>query len=680
MSGNKSLRIVLVDPRHSTTGSHSVVMPLALGFIAAYTAKEHGRDRVRITIHTDPEEAVAMIDADRPDVVGSSNYCWNAALSKFLLSYAKKKNPNVITIAGGGEFPIDKGEARDYLRFRSDIDFFSYREGELPFSGLIGRLLAGDEPGALKRESLMGLAAIHPDTNEIVFGPEPARLVDMDVIPSPYIDGWFDNFWGGRFKPFVQFARGCPFSCTYCDAGAEWYSKVSRFSLERVREELTFIARKMQDFPDVALAVSDSNFGMFSQDIEIADHIISLQRQYKWPTFMDTDTGKGKYEQIIDIADRLGKKMPIKLSMQSFNTATLDAIKRRNIQVENYMEIAALARGRGLKVMTELISPLPEETKDSLIGSLRTLSDAGVHTVVFTTMMLMGSEIAKTSSRDRYGMETKFRLLPRQFGEYDGEKIFEIEEVCVGTNTMPFRDYLECRGLSLIVSTFNNDALDIFRHLLVEMNVNKFDFIMAVYSEIKATDSILSKVVSGYLAESENELFDSIEDLIKEYSRDESYEQLLHGEIGDNLMRKYSSMLVVDQYRNTVELAGRVLVRMVDGHGSNDWSTGVQDVVKWAIGVRDIDSLLNLDTDAFADFDVDFEFDVPSWYQSRGNGSNLLDYRHKTHLTFKTEEERIRSIVDNAIRLFGKNRDFWVARLLERYPASNFWRTACKSE
>ena len=33
-------------------------------------------------------------------------------------------------------------------------------------------------------------------------------------------------------------------------------------------------------------------------------------------------------------------------------------------------------------------------------------------------------------------MKTKFRILPKQFGEYGGEKVFEIEKVCVGTNTM----------------------------------------------------------------------------------------------------------------------------------------------------------------------------------------------------------------------------------------------------
>ena len=65
-------------------------------------------------------------------------------------------------------------------------------------------------------------------------------------------------------------------------------------------------------------------------------------------------------------------------------------------------------------------------------------------------MMLKGTEFASSSNRKKFGMKTKFRVLPNQFGEYN-KKIIETEEVCIETNTMSFSEYLECRGFSFVI-------------------------------------------------------------------------------------------------------------------------------------------------------------------------------------------------------------------------------------
>ena len=128
---------------------------------------------------------------------------------------------------------------------------------------------------------------------------------------------------------------------------------------------------------------------------------------------------------------------------------------RKNGPLGNFFDVAAEARRSGLPVSVELIVPLPLEIKESYLNGLRVLYESDVSLLPYTTMMLRDAEIARKENRERYGMITKFRLLPRQFGEYRSGKCFEIEEVCVGTNTMPFEDYVECRGISLLVTLFN---------------------------------------------------------------------------------------------------------------------------------------------------------------------------------------------------------------------------------
>ena len=40
--------------------------------------------------------------------------------------------------------------------------------------------------------------------------------------------------------------RGCPFTCTFCVQGTKYYSKIHNFSVDRIKEEITYIARRIK--------------------------------------------------------------------------------------------------------------------------------------------------------------------------------------------------------------------------------------------------------------------------------------------------------------------------------------------------------------------------------------------------------------------------------------------------
>ena len=54
--------------------------------------------------------------------------------------------------------------------------------------------------------------------------------------------------------------------------------------------------------------------------------------------------------------------------------------------------------------------------------------------------------------------DTRFRVLPKNYGLYGGEKVFDVEEIVVATDTLPFDDYLHCRKWHLTCSIFWNNA------------------------------------------------------------------------------------------------------------------------------------------------------------------------------------------------------------------------------
>ena len=59
-------------------------------------------------------------------------------------------------------------------------------------------------------------------------------------------------------------------------------------------------------------------------------------------------------------------------------------------------------------------------------------------------MLLVGAEFGRDESINKHNMKSKYRILPKQFGQYDGKTILEIEKVCIGTNSTSEEEYLKC--------------------------------------------------------------------------------------------------------------------------------------------------------------------------------------------------------------------------------------------
>ena len=404
------IKIVMGDLRHRTIGMHMSFMPIAIGYISSYAKAELGNERLDLYLETDINKMLDVIKTTNPDVLALSNYIWNREINQMVFQKAKELNHKIICIAGGPEFPRDHAhdECLDFLLQYSNIDFFAYREGEIPFASLIKKILEGDDVAELKSAPQVGIMSVHPESNTLVAGHPSERLKDMDVIPSPYLSGMMDKFFDGAFKPFIESARGCPFSCSFCDAGAEWYSKVAGFSIERIKEEIEYIAERTKEYPYLPLALADSNFGMLKRDEVIADHIGSLQKKYGWPMLFDVSTGKSQLDRIIQVAQKMSNNLVISLSVQSMNEDTLDIIKRKNLGDTSYQDTADKLQNLGINTYSDLILPLPGESKKTFFEGFRKLSQANIQKLIpFTPMMLVGTEMASPETRDKFGMKTK---------------------------------------------------------------------------------------------------------------------------------------------------------------------------------------------------------------------------------------------------------------------------------
>jgi radical SAM superfamily enzyme YgiQ (UPF0313 family) len=669
------LKIALGDLRHNAVGRHSNLMPIGIGYIASHAFSNLGADLIDIRLYIDADTILKDIEDWQPDVVGLSNYIWNSEVSGLVFRHAKRINPNIVCIAGGSEFPIEKVECRDYLIGKKEIDFYCYQEGEIAFSKLISKLLCGFELDKVKSEPQKGMMALDPVTGEIITGEPIPRIMDLDSIPSPYLNGLMDQWFDSRCTPAIQTTRGCPFTCGYCRAGISWYSPIAKFSVRRVKNELDYIFEKVGQYtnPATVLFINDSDFGMTVRDEIIAEYIGILLNKYNWPSAFNVTTGKANYDRIIHVAELLQNKAYITVSVQSLNIETLKAIQRTNLDLDEYRDIFVKLKKLGMPSFSELIIPMPNETKDSFLNAVRELFDVGVQDImVHTTMLLKGTLLASREYREKYGLKTKFRLAARQFGQYSEEKCFEIEEVCVETNTMSFQDYLECRGFSLILMVLAGTQYDIIARHLKELGLDKFRFFIRVWELIKSGGTDLSSIYASFIEETGKELWSSRESILEYFSGEINYQKLLSSELGDNLLRKYRTKLLLEKGFEMVALLYFVITEMMGNKLTDDIERSLFEAEKWILATRNVGSAVSNQLFRRKTSNLFLLFDINDWYSS-SESQPLIFFKKSVVYEISYDFNMIEKILAGMEKSPGGKIDFALGKYFMDHTERNFW-------
>lgn len=678
---NYPIKIAIGDLRHKTAGKHSFFMPVGIGYIASYTLAQMDPKDVEIRLYDDPDIILKDINNWLPQVVALSNYSWNSELSRIVFRHAKKMNPQTICIAGGPDFPTNQVECKKYLSERPEIDFYVYFEGEVSFARLIKKIQKGTKIPHLKSEPQDGVMSIHSQNGNLIFGPPPPRIMNMDEIPSPYLQGLMDQWFNGSYAPSIETARGCPFTCGYCFVGSQpYYHQIATFSVERIKKELTYIAQRINKYPDILLSICDSDFGMYERDEQIAVHIRSLQDEFGWPDVFSLTTGKRNYDRILRVAALLKDRTRISCSVQSLNPKTLEVIKRKNPSMDEYQKINIEIKKRGMNSTTEVITPLPEETKKSFFKGLKSVINIiGVdQIVIYTTIFLNGTYLASEECRKKYQMQTKFRILPKQFGEYLGKKCFEIEEVCVATNKMSFNDYLEIRGFSLVSTLFSSKQFDVIDKHLQELEITKYDYIYYLWELIKSGKTALSEIYNRYIEETKEELWDSRDEIYNYFTKQTNYDKLVSGKLGDNVIRKYKTEILLEGCIPSIELAYSSIENIAHNIITEEIRESLIAAKRWAIALRDVSAVFKSEPHINNDEILNLPYDVNSWYLQGAGSKPLITYNKPSRYQTSYNVDNLKMTFVEAKKLFGGDLHFQISKLLINRDIRDFWRQ-CKS-
>jgi len=542
---NQKIRVGFADLTHTGKGVSSIMFPYGISLVASYALKKFG-DKIEADIFKYPKNLQSFLEKTPPKIMCFSCYHWTTNISYEFAKRIKKKYPETIIVFGGPNFLLDVSDKKKYLEKYPSIDFYLEKEGELAFAELLKKLLEYNfDIKTIKEKGIKIPNCHYLYKNQIFSGQFLPRLSNLDEIPSPYLSGMLDKFFDDVLIPCIQLTRGCPFTCAYCQESASYFNKISRCSYKRAKDELEYIAKR-NVVPE--LVIADSNFGMYEEDLEFSRQIAEIQDKYDWPKFISGSTGKNQKKRVIEATRILKGRLAVFAAVQSTDPTVLKNIQRQNVGINESIEIAKTSEEYGANSISEVILCLPGDTKQAHFKSMLDMIDARINVIrSHQLIMLLGTVLGQKEYREKYGMITHFRVYPRCFGKYElyGEKFsaFEIEDICVTTNTMSYEDYINCRKFDLTIEIFYNGEIfyEIFQ-FLKQKNIKISYLIKKLHEKISSKTSPLSSIYGDFLKVGEENSWENIEEFERFLNRPETINKYIQGIFGINEQLDYRAV------------------------------------------------------------------------------------------------------------------------------------------
>ena len=389
------------------------------------------------------------------DCVALSTYVWNREWNYALGKALKNVNPNIIIVVGGPEPAVTDDKIFKKYPW---MDIVVIMEGEYVFHQLLKHDFKNLEtiPGILINQN--GTAVKTEDAG---------RINDLEQLPSPYLNGMFDQLIADNpdhsWIATLETTRGCPYQCTFCDWGSLTYSKVKKYQLERIFDELEWIGQKC-----VYVSFTDANFGMFvDRDELIIEQLLAVQKKYKKITSYTMTWAKNQNKAVIQLAKKLNEEslfasQALTISLQSHDEQVLSTIKRKNLKSNKIQEIYEACDKNNVPVETELILGLPGDTGEKWKQNFYSLFELGNHMgITFHKAQILENAELNLTQKDQFGIKTA-TIYDYFSDNYTQDDIKENMQVVIATDLIPFEEMLQLWIWNNFIKAFHVSGLSVY--------------------------------------------------------------------------------------------------------------------------------------------------------------------------------------------------------------------------
>ena len=382
------------------------------------------------------------------DILLCSCYVWNWEITIHLAKQVKKINPNCLIIFGGPQVPED---TTGFFEKHPFVDILVHGEGEKIIENIFNTYLGDKDFSDVK-----GIT-----TKEFKTTFE-GRINDLDILPSPYLTS---NIWeliekveGVKWICSWETHRGCPYLCTFCDWGSATFTKMRKFSEERLFKELEWFAENKIGYIDCC----DANFGIFfERDLRLGRKLKELALTKKFPQTFQQSWAKNSSEKIIPIAKELqegGLLTAVTLSVQSLDENTLNIIKRENMKFDKFSNLSNQFRQQGLPTYSEFIRGLPGETLETFKQGLEQLiGESKIDTIyIFHCIILPNAPMNIPEYREKYKIKTVRSPIYLGHSSVNNRTMEEYENVVISTSSATEEDIQEMYLYSWVILSMHS--------------------------------------------------------------------------------------------------------------------------------------------------------------------------------------------------------------------------------
>lgn len=335
-----------------------------------------------ILVLDDVDTIVDNLLKENVDILGLGVYVWNEKFQFQIAKKIKQINPDVLVVMGGPQLSVHRTDnnednIEDFFINFPYVDYVVYGDGERSFQQIIDF-----ESGYLEnKDNFVNIVEADSNSKRTIY---PLEILD-DVkylstsafaTNKKFVIDILDSIVERGIKKEslvwpLEFARGCMYSCSFCDWSQNLTKKVKRRT-NNWREDVDFFIEL-----DLKIRETDANFGMWKQDIEIFDYCLSKYNSEKNFQFLVSNTPKLKKEITEYIFTKSfqtykEENFNLKFSLQDTNDEVLSAINRPGVPWSRIEQMVKhfqthLPPDKFANIGVELILGMPGQTLDHMI-------------------------------------------------------------------------------------------------------------------------------------------------------------------------------------------------------------------------------------------------------------------------------------------------------------------------
>jgi anaerobic magnesium-protoporphyrin IX monomethyl ester cyclase len=340
---------------------------LGLGYLAAY-ARLHHQDlhfRVLDTRVASRKETDDFFAASF-DLIGITVFA--PVYYEVIKIFNLIKRKGNIPVCLGGPYVTTIEED---IFLRTPADYAVYGEGEITFTELISHLKGRKDiteiNGLMYRDSKGGIRK----------NPPRHYIKGLDEIPMPA----YDLFPMNRYPLHRMItSRGCPYSCTFCNASSLWENTWRKRSPLSVVQEIEYL---VEHYGRKIFAFGDNSFNIDIKRVEeICDLLISRGTRIMWAANVRAD----------HITAPVAYKMKnagcynVAIGIESANNEVLSHMNKQ-VTIEKITEGISIFKQAGIEVLGQFVIGSPHETLETVMESVAYAKKSPMDFVNFYTIL-----------------------------------------------------------------------------------------------------------------------------------------------------------------------------------------------------------------------------------------------------------------------------------------------------